>query len=506
MPRRMAQSRIANSTTVPLTVLEPVAVEPIARYVDHDAAGLPTEFFVLTPRMMAEDGGFGFTVHLPNRLFGDYARNSSGALDGTILENNQILGPPATSHSYVRKRGRGQFSVWSQPDRNRVVLFFSSSDNTDPRTNGRTYVFVNRSLDFANDWKHLATRSWLNHSRGRYFLKRGGRETPPPQYANMGITDICNLKCGICGSQNMCQPVNRRHMDFHIFEQVAATLFPLLTTVELNSRGEPLLHPRIPEMLETIADFGIFLRLQTNGTQFFGSRLTNLLKLTGEISVSIDATGEVFEYARTNAKWPQVDEGIRNLMKRRDPDRLAVYVYPTLTETTIKDARNLIRWGMETGIDRIDFHQYDPIYGGSEVKPSTESINDLKRFASKVDPKHPIEIRVCYEVIKPGDVPIIPHPPQELYPNIPRKASLEGANPEYTCMAPHQLVDIDLDGGICVCCMLQDRKLGNALTVEAFADCWFGAEYQAIRKQMRRGPDQYALYEKCRNCIANYTK
>lgn len=504
MPRRMAQIRSSNSKTVPLTVIEPVSVEP-PPLKDDFTFGPPIEFFPISSKIMAEDSGFGFTARLPSRMFGEAARIPA-SLEGSVLENNRILGPSLSSHSYIRRRGGGQFSVWSQPDKNRIDLYFSTSDNTDPRTNGRSYVFVNRSLSFANDWKHLTTRSWLNHSRGRFFLKRGGVRVPPPQYANMGITDICNLKCGICGSQNMCQPVNRRHMDFHIFEQVAATLFPLLTTVELNSRGEPLLHPRMPEMLEMIAEYGLFLRLQTNGTQFFGPRLTNLLKMTGEISASIDATGDVFEYARTNGKWPQVDEGIRNLLKRRDPDRLAVYVYPTLTAATIKDAPNLIRWAMDVGIDRIDFHQYDPIYGGNETIPTPESIAELKQFVAKVDPNHPIEIRVCYDVVKVGQMPLIPRPAQEKYTNIPRRASVEGAHSEFVCMAPHQLVDIDLDGGVCLCCMWQERKLGNALTPEAFADCWFGAEYQAIRDGMRRGRDQYALHEKCRNCISNYTK
>ena len=58
---------------------------------------------------------------------------------------------------------------------------------------------------------------WLSHSRGQFFLRRGGDKVAPPRWANMGITDICNLRCSICGSQNMLQPVNRRHMDIRIF-------------------------------------------------------------------------------------------------------------------------------------------------------------------------------------------------------------------------------------------------------------------------------------------------
>jgi len=70
-------------------------------------------------------------------------------------------------------------------------------------------------------------------------------------------------------------------------------------------------------------------------------------------------------------------------------------------------------------------------------------------------------------------------------------------------MAPLQLVDIDLDGGVCVCCMLQSHKLGNCLTAEAFADCWFGAGYRALRESLRR-PAKNPMYGDCRACIAMY--
>jgi hypothetical protein len=158
---------------------------------------------------------------------------------------------------------------------------------------------------------------------------------------------------------------------------------------------------------------------------------------------------------------------------------------------------------MDVGIDKIDFHSYDPIEGGTEDRPSPDALDELKRRAARLDAKHPIEIRVNYEVVKAGEVPELPFPMQAKYSSIPRTIGAEGANPAYTCMAPVQLVDIDLDGGVCVCCMLQERKLGNALTVEAFADCWFGAEYQAVRESLKR-TSAMAFYETCRGCVQRY--
>lgn len=57
-----------------------------------------------------------------------------------LWEDEQLLGPPHTSHSDIRARGLGRFSHWGRQ------LFMSTSDNTSPLENGRTYkVRVRRS-------------------------------------------------------------------------------------------------------------------------------------------------------------------------------------------------------------------------------------------------------------------------------------------------------------------------------------------------------------------------
>ncbi len=51
----------------------------------------------------------------------------------TLFEDGQRLGPANALHSLIRERGRGAFSFWTGH------LFFSTSDNSDPRHNGRLY-------------------------------------------------------------------------------------------------------------------------------------------------------------------------------------------------------------------------------------------------------------------------------------------------------------------------------------------------------------------------------
>ncbi len=57
-----------------------------------------------------------------------------------LYENGRELGPPHTNHGEIRTLGGGRYSHWEQ------VLYFSTSDNSDPRSNGRVYT-VDVSVD-----------------------------------------------------------------------------------------------------------------------------------------------------------------------------------------------------------------------------------------------------------------------------------------------------------------------------------------------------------------------
>ena len=54
-----------------------------------------------------------------------------------VLENgNPLTGPANSLHEDIRKYGNGRYSFWYE------FVYFSTSDNSDPRENGRTYEIV----------------------------------------------------------------------------------------------------------------------------------------------------------------------------------------------------------------------------------------------------------------------------------------------------------------------------------------------------------------------------
>lgn len=73
-----------------------------------------------------------------------------------LFEDGRELGPPHAQHAWIREYGGGLFSHWGSS------LYFSSSDNSDPRTNGRLYtVRASARLPFVAAWLWLVAPTHL---------------------------------------------------------------------------------------------------------------------------------------------------------------------------------------------------------------------------------------------------------------------------------------------------------------------------------------------------------
>lgn len=97
----------------------------------------------IAPSAMVEEEGVGWRAQVTptavrGRLYGlifefpsDHGSSTTSSL--RLFEDDRELGPSSAVHRDIRELGNGRFSHW------RRDLFFSTSDNSDPRTNGRRY-------------------------------------------------------------------------------------------------------------------------------------------------------------------------------------------------------------------------------------------------------------------------------------------------------------------------------------------------------------------------------
>jgi hypothetical protein len=90
----------------------------------------------LAPDAMVEEGGDAFTVPLPHLRYPyTSVSDDNGVASSLVLrEDDRPLGQAHSLHQKIRDLGEGRYSHWYQ------TLYFSSSDHSDPRKNGRIYA------------------------------------------------------------------------------------------------------------------------------------------------------------------------------------------------------------------------------------------------------------------------------------------------------------------------------------------------------------------------------
>jgi MoaA/NifB/PqqE/SkfB family radical SAM enzyme len=416
-------------------------------------------------------------------------------------------------HDAIRISGGGLYSHFGRR------IWFSTSDNSDPNTNGRRYE-VDFTLDLAT-WKRAflegLTPLWDLHPEAAFFRAQGGGQIPPPIFCSLGLTNKCNLRCEICGSQKYLDEtgVLRRHMDIGRFEAVARTLFPVVAEVELNSQGDPLLHPQIERVLEVVAEHRCDLKVQTNGTLFTDRVIELLCRQPGTVMLSLDAVGPRFDEVRRGGVWARAEPGLEKFLRRRDPARLSVGIYPTVTRRTAGDALAIVQWAHDHDVDEVAFHRYIPIQNSFEEAPGTDELqvlsNRLDHWAA--GRRHPLKVTLDGDYLSRFEQSrrtIFADPVKHRFAALvsammaPRDRTMNNADPATICVAPDHYVEIGLDGQIAACCRAQDVTLGFATSPQAFAKAWFGNNYRAIRASLQRdAPDPFPL-PNCEACIGGF--
>lgn len=103
--------------------------------------------------------------------------------------------------------------------------------------------------------------------------------------AYVEITNICNLRCSFCPGTRR----EKRYMSPDTFRLLVEKLRPYVSYLYLHIMGEPLLHPRLSELLDIANALDFKVCLTTNGTLLAERRDLLLSKPPYKVSVSLHA-------------------------------------------------------------------------------------------------------------------------------------------------------------------------------------------------------------------------
>jgi hypothetical protein len=118
----------------PMRTAAPAPLAPPAPVVPAAPAG---GTLALAPEAIRLQAGYAYWIRLPNEWV-PFSSDQSDPMRSTLVveEDGVALAPGNVPLETVQKVGRGAFLHWG------VWLYFSSSDNTDPRSNRREYRAV----------------------------------------------------------------------------------------------------------------------------------------------------------------------------------------------------------------------------------------------------------------------------------------------------------------------------------------------------------------------------
>ncbi len=189
------------------------------------------------------------------------------------------------------------------------------------------------------------------------------------------LTEGCNLACRHCWIAPKYQTGDHTYpsLDIDLFRSILDQAKPLgLSNVKLTG-GEPLLHPKIREILKIIKDYEIRLTVETNGV-LCTYELAKLMFECKEpfVSVSLDGIDpDTHEWVRgVKGCFESALEGIRNLVSVGFRPQIIM----TIMEHNKDQMEAVVRLAESIGAGSVKFNVVQPTARGEKLYESGEAL------------------------------------------------------------------------------------------------------------------------------------
>jgi len=196
-----------------------------------------------------------------------------------------------------------------------------------------------------------------------------------PSQVIVDATEVCNLACIHCPHPEFknSSHYGARHLDIQLHHRMVDEVRDhgkgCTQYIRYTSNGEPLVHPKIYDMLDyALKNSGVFITLTTNGTTMSEKRVGKLLASgLHMVDVSIDAHApETYEKIRVNGKLEVTRANVLTLLRLRRELGAKTRVIVSFVEQPQNsgEAGEFERYWKEQGVDYVVIRRLHSAAGG----------------------------------------------------------------------------------------------------------------------------------------------
>ena len=254
-----------------------------------------------------------------------------------------------------------------------------------------------------------------------------------PLALDIESTNLCNLDCFFCPRKEAVK--GEGLIDYELFTRIVdeCSAHGPIRKIGLHKDGEPLVHPRITDMVRHIRDTSAaaVISFTSNAILLKEHKAEQLLEAgLNDVSFSIDATlRETYKQSKGRDKLELVETNIRRFIELKSPEVKVTVKFIRMRENDGEEQRFIERWS-DSGVDILITEYHD--WSGSV-----------------------------------------------------RDSSLLGieATSSYACENPWYSLAVNWDGRVSICCVDWDSQavVGDA-NQESIHEIWHGSALRSIRE------------------------
>ena len=310
---------------------------------------------------------------------------------------------------------------------------------------------------------------------------------PLPKSLQVEVTGACNLRCRMClVSYRPALGKTSGSMDFATFKALVDDL-PELEVVTMQGLGEPLLAPDFFPMLEYLAERGIRMGFNTNGTLLTRERAERIVDLEVEwLHVSLDgATAATYEDVRHRSSFELVRRNVGGLveaMRERGTEKPTLELVFVAMRRNIGELSEVVRLAAAWGIPKLWVQNLSHSF--SDTDPAG-SYREIREYASEealwVEPDDAVSRKFEEARQLAEELGVAIRLPRLEEPELRRAPGTPG------CSWPFDSSYVTHDGKIQPCCAVMgaDRAVLGDARAAGFSAVWTSDAYNDFREKLR---------------------